>query len=122
MRHILLGLIMLIGLSDIAYGQRWLDVLKKMGTSKKARTEVQARKKKNPIMNMKSLSKQDFISGKYKRVIVPYVHNGAVKAVQADYSSGKYTKVIRIPRGGSINVSVKADAATYDYWKNKGWY
>ena len=39
---------MLIGLSDIAYGQRWLDVLKKMGTSKKARTEVQARKKKNP--------------------------------------------------------------------------
>ena len=48
--------------------------------------------------------------------------NGKVKSVQSDYKNGRYIRVIQRPRGQSITVNLKSDGATYDYWKNKGWY
>ena len=69
---------------------------------------------------MKVISKVDYMSGKYKKLIVPYDDSGKVKSVQSDYKNGRYIRVIHRPRGQSITVNLKADGATYDYWKNKG--
>ena len=60
--------------------------------------------------------------GKYKKLIVPYEESCKVKSVQSDYKNGRYIRVIQRSRGQSITVNLKSDGATYDYWKNKGWY
>jgi hypothetical protein len=131
MKYLLLSLVLLFGLSDVAYSQSRTDkfkaILKRIEESakKNPRWEVEqrsARKGKVTIQHMKVISKVDYMSGKYKKLIVPYEEKGKVKSVQSDYKNGRYIRVIQRPRGQSITVNLKSDGATYDYWKNKGWY
>ena len=122
MKYLLLSLVLLFGLSDIAFSQSRLNKLFK---EIKKVTQVKSRQpsgRKVVIQHMKAISKVDYMSGKYKKLIVPYEESGKVKSVQSDYKNGRYIRVIQRSRGQSITVNLKADGATYDYWKNKGWY
>ena len=122
MKYLLLSLVLLFGLSDIAFSQSRLNKLFK---EIKKVTQVKSRKssgRKVVIQHMKVISKVDYMSGKYKKLIVPYEESGKVKSVQSDYKNGRYIRVIKRSRGQSITVNLKSDGATYDYWKNKGWY
>ena len=122
MRNIVLGLILLIGLSDVAFGQsrfeKYSKLLKEMAVNKE---RVKSGRQKL-LGNMKNISKADYVGGKYKKLVVPYEEDGTVKTVVAEYKNGKYIRVIQIPRGQSKIINLNADAATYGYWKNKGWY
>ena len=122
MKYLLLSLVLLFGLSDIAFSQSRLNKLFK---EIKKVTQVKSRKssgRKVVIQHMKAISKVDYMNGKYKKLIVPYEESGKVKSVQSDYKNGRYIRVIQRSRGQSITVNLKADGTTYDYWKNKGWY
>ena len=122
MKHLLLSLVLLFGLSDVAFSQSRLNKLFK---EIKKVTQVKSRQpsgRKVVIQHMKAISKVDYMNGKYKKLIVPYEESGKVKSVQSDYKNGRYIRVIQRPRGQSITVNLKSDGATYDYWKNKGWY
>ena len=122
MKYLILSLVLLFGLSDVAISQsRFNKLFKEI----KKVTQVKSRKssgRKVVIQHMKVISKVDYMNGKYKKLIVPYEENGKVKSVQSDYKNGRYIRVIQRPRGQSITVNLKSDGATYDYWKNKGWY
>ena len=122
MKHLLLSLVLLFGLSDITFSQSRLNKLFK---EIKKVTQVKSRQpsgRKVVIQHMKVISKVDYMNGKYKKLIVPYEESGKVKSVQSDYKNGRYIRVIQRSRGQSITVNLKSDGATYDYWKNKGWY
>ena len=122
MKYLLISLVLLFGLSDVAFSQSRLNKLFK---EIKKVTQVKSRQpsgRKVVIQHMKAISKVDYMNGKYKKLIVPYEESGKVKSVQSDYKNGRYIRVIQRPRGQSITVNLKADGATYDYWKNKGWY
>ena len=123
MKYLLLSLVLLFGLSDVTFGQsrfeKYSKLLKEMAANKE---RVRKSGRKVAIQHMKVISKVDYMSGKYKKLIVPYEESGKVKSVQADYKNGNYIRVIQRPRGQSITVNLKSDGATYDYWKNKGWY
>ena len=122
MKYLLLSLVLLFGLSDVAFSQSRLNKLFK---EIKKVTQVKSRKssgRKVVIQHMKAISKVDYMNGKYKKLIVPYEESGKVKSIQSDYKNGRYIRVIQRPRGQSITVNLKSDGATYDYWKNKGWY
>ncbi|SVD74114.1 uncharacterized protein METZ01_LOCUS426968 [marine metagenome] len=122
MKYLLISLVLLFGLSDVAFSQsRFNKLFKEI----KKVTQVKSRKssgRKVVIQHMKSISKVDYMNGKYKKLIVPYEESGKVKSIQSDYKNGRYIRVIQRPRGQSITVNLKSDGATYDYWKNKGWY
>jgi len=122
MRNIVLGLILLIGLSDVASGQsrfeKYSKLLKEMATNQE---RVKSGRKKL-LGNMKNISKADYVSGKYKKLVVPYEEGGKVKTVVAEYKNGRYIRMIKLPRGQSKTVNLNADSATYGYWKKKGWY
>ena len=122
MKYLLISLVLLFGLSDIAFSQSRLNKLFK---EIKKVTQVKSRQpsgRKVVIQHMKVISKVDYMNGKYKKLIVPYEESGKVKSIQSDYKNGRYIRVIQRPRGQSITVNLKSDGATYDYWKNKGWY
>ena len=123
MKYLLLSLVLLFGLSDVTFGQsrfeKYSKLLKEMAANKE---RVKKSGRKVVIQHMKVISKVDYMSGKYKKLIVPYEESGKVKSVQSDYKNGRYIRVIQRPRGQSITVNLKSDGATYDYWKNKGWY
>ena len=123
MKYLLLSLVLLFGLSDVTFGQsrfeKYSKLLKEMAANKE---RVKKTGRKVVIQHMKVISKVDYMSGKYKKLIVPYEESGKVKSIQSDYKNGRYIRVIQRPRGQSITVNLKSDGATYDYWKNKGWY
>ena len=130
MKYLLISLVLLFGLTDVAFSQSRTDkfkaILKRIeeAAKKNPKWEVEQRKsaRKVTIQHMKVISKVDYMSGKYKKLIVPYEESGKVKSIQSDYKNGRYIRVIQRPRGQSITVNLKSDGATYDYWKNKGWY
>ncbi len=64
-----------------------------------------------PPPNFNNISKTDFISGKHKRLVIPYMDGGKVKWGVANFRSGRYI----IAR----NLGINADGATYDYWKSR---
>ena len=123
MKYLLLSLVLLFGLSDVTFGQsrfeKYSKLLKEMAANK---DRVKKTGRKVVIQHMKVISKVDYMNGKYKKLIVPYEESGKVKSIQSDYKNGRYIRVIQRPRGQSITVNLKSDGATYDYWKNKGWY
>ena len=122
MKYLLLSLVLLFGLSDVTFGQsrfeKYSKLLKEMAVNKE---RVKSGRQKL-LGNMKNISKADYVGGKYKKLVVPYEEDGTVKTVVAEYKNGKYIRVIQRPRGQSLTVSLNAETATYDYWKNKGWY
>jgi len=120
---LILSTIILFGVPDMGYSQLKLPSLQRL---KEITKKVQHRAKQSgrqaTLTSLKQISKQDFITGRHKKLIIPYEEGGKIKTMIADYKNGKYIKIIPIGRGKSKTISLKADGATYDYWKKKkGW-
>lgn len=120
---LILSTVILFGFSDIGYSQnrdaieRFKKITKKIQTRAKQKTA-----RKVTIVSLKQISKKDFISGRHKKLIIPYEEGGKIKTISADWKGGKYVKVIPMGRGKSKTISLKADSPTYDKWrKKKGW-
>ena len=130
MKYILLSLILLVGLPDIAFGQsKWDKFLKKVEKASKEaqkidkqvqqlkkQAEKSGRKQSTSIPHFKSISKSDFISGKHKKITIPYDHNLSVKYGVAEWEvtrDGK--KQYKI----SSKVFMTADETTYDRWRKR---
>ena len=123
MKYLLLSLMLSVGMSDIGYSQDRTTALQRL---KELTKKVQKRAKQSgrqvTVSSLKQISKKDFITGRHKKLIIPYEEGGKIKTIIADYKSGKYIKVIPLGRGKSKTISINADAPTYDKWKKKkGW-
>ena len=123
MKYLLLSLMLSVGMSDIGYSQDRITALQRL---KEITKKVQQRSKQSgrqiTVSSLKQISKKDFITGRHKKLIIPYEEGGKIKTIIADYKSGKYIKVIPMGRGKSKTISINADAPTYDKWKKKkGW-
>jgi|ETNmetMinimDraft_5_1059913.scaffolds.fasta_scaffold00187_33 hypothetical protein len=124
LKTILLSGIILFGFSDIGYSQLKMPSLQKL---KEITKKVQGRAKKSgriysTVTSLKQITKQDFITGRHKKLVIPYEEGGKIKTIISDYKNGQYIKVIPQGRGKTKTISIKADSATYDKWKKKkGW-
>jgi len=127
MKYLLLSLVLLFGLSDVTFGQsRWDKFRKKV---EKASKEVQkidkqiqqlqkSARKESPVKvpHFKTISKADFVNGKYKKITIPYDHNLNVKYGVAEWEitrEGKRQYKI------SSKIFMTADGATYDRWRKR---
>ena len=131
MKYLLISLVLLFGLSDVTFGQsKWDKFLKKVEkASKEAQKidkQVQQLKKEaeksgrvqSPVKvpHFKTLSKDDFINGKYKKITIPYDHNLNVKyGVAAWEVTREGKKQYQI----SSKVYITADEASYDRWRKR---
>ncbi len=121
---LILSGILLFGFTDIGYSQLKMPSLQKL---KEITKKVQHRAKQSgriysTVTSLKQISKQDFITGRHKKLVIPYEEGGKIKTIIADYKNGQYIKVIPQGRGKSKTISLKVNGATYDYWKKKkGW-
>ena len=130
MKYLLLSLVLLFGLSDVTFGQsKWEKFLKKVEKASKEaqkidkqvqqlkkQAEKSGRKQSTSIPHFKSISKSDFISGKHKKITIPYDHNLSVKYGVAEWEvtrDGK--KQYKI----SSKIYMTADGATYDRWRKR---
>ena len=131
MKNIVLSLVLLFGLSDVTFGQsKWDKFFKKVEKASKEAQKIdkqvqqlkkQAEKsgrKESPVKvpHFKTLSKADFINGKYKKIKIPYDHNLNVKYGVAEWEvtrEGKKQYQI------SSKVYMTADGATYDRWRKR---
>jgi hypothetical protein len=130
MKYILLSLILLVGLPDVTFGKsKWEKFLKKVEKASqeaqkidkqvqqlKKQAEKSGRKQSTSIPHFKSISKSDFISGKHKKITIPYDHNLSVKYGVAEWEvtrDGK--KQYKI----SSKIYMTADGATYDRWRKR---
>jgi hypothetical protein len=127
MKYLLLSLVLLFGLSDVTFSQsRWDKFRKKV---EKASKEVQkidkqiqqlqkSARKESPVKvpHFKTISKADFVNGKYKKITIPYDHNLNVKYGVANWNvtrEGKKQYQI------SSKIYITADGATYDRWRKR---
>ncbi|SVB85989.1 uncharacterized protein METZ01_LOCUS238843 [marine metagenome] len=108
----------------MGYSQLKLPSLQRL---KEITKKVQHRGKKSgriysTVISLKQITKQEFITGRHKNLVIPYEEGGKIKTIIADYKNGQYIKVIPQGRGKSKTISLKVNGATYDYWKKKkGW-
>ena len=131
MKYILLSLILLVGLPDVTFGQsKWGKIFKKVEEASKEAQKIdkqvqqlkkQAEKsgrKQSPVKvpHFKTLSKADFINGKYKKITIPYDQNLSVKYGVADW---KVTRDGKKQYQISSKVFMTADEATYDRWRKR---
>ncbi len=121
---LILSGILLFGFTDIGYSQLKMPSLQKL---KEITKKVQHRAKQSgriysTVISLKQITKQEFITGRHKKLVIPYEEGGKIKTIIADYKNGQYIKVIPQGRGKSKTISLKVNGATYDYWKKKkGW-
>jgi len=131
MKYILLSLILLVGLPDVTFGQsKWGKIFKKVEEASKEAQKIdkqvqqlkkQAEKsgrKESPVKvpHFKTLSKADFINGKYKKITIPYDQNLSVKYGVANW---KVTRDGKKQYQISSKVYMTADGATYDRWRKR---
>ena len=131
MKYILLSLILLVGLPDVTFGQsKWDKFFKKVEKASKEAQKIdkqvqqlkkQAEKsgrKESPVKvpHFKTLSKADFLSGKYKKITIPYDQNLSVKYGIADW---KVTREGKKQYQISSKVYITADEASYDRWRKR---
>ena len=130
MKYLLISLVLLFGLSDVTFGQsKWDKFLKKVEKASKEaqkidkqvqqlkkQAEKSGRKQSSSIPHFKTISKSDFLSGKYKKITIPYDHNLNVKYGVADWNvtrEGKKQYQI------SSKVFMTVDETTYDRWRKR---
>ena len=127
MKYLLLSLVLLFGLPDVTLGQsKWDKFFKKVEKASKEAQKVdkqiqqlqKSARKESPVKvpHLKTLSKANFISGKYKKITIPYDHNLNVKYGVAEWEvtrEGKKQYQI------SSKVFMTADEATYDRWRKR---
>ena len=130
MKYILLSLILLVGLPDVTFGQsKWEKFLKKVEKASqeaqkidkqvqqlKKQAEKSGRKQSSSIPHFKTISKSDFLSGKYKKITIPYDQNLSVKYGVANW---KVTRDGKKQYQISSKVYMTADGATYDRWRKR---
>ena len=127
MKYLLLSLVLLFGLSDVAFGQsKWDKFLKKVEKASKEAQKIdkqiqqlqKSARKESPVKvpHFKNVSKADFLNGKYKKITIPYDHNLNVKYGVAEWEitrEGKRQYKI------SSKIFMTADEATYDRWRKR---
>jgi len=127
MKYLLLSLVLLFGLSDVTFGQsKWDKFFKKVEKASKEAQKIdkqvqqlqKSARKESPVKvpHFKTLSKADFINGKYKKIKIPYDHNLNVKYGVAEWEitrEGKRQYKI------SSKIFMTADDATYDRWRKR---
>ena len=130
MKYLLISLVLLFGLSDVAFGQsKWDKFLKKVEKASKEaqkidkqvqqlkkQAEKSGRKQSSSIPHFKTISKSDFLSGKYKKITIPYDQNLSVKYGVANW---KVTRDGKKQYQISSKVYMTADGATYDRWRKR---
>ena len=124
MKYLLLSLVLLFGLSDVAFGQsKWDKFFKKVEKASKDAQKIdkqiqqlqKSARKESPVKvpHFKTISKADFVNGIHKKITIPYDHNLNVKYGVAEWEvtrEGKRQYQI------SSKVYITADEATYDRW------
>ena len=127
MKYLLLSLVLLFGLSDVAFGQsKWDKFLKKVEKASKDAQKIDkqiqqlqksARKESSvKVPHFKNVSRVDFLNGKYKKITIPYDQNLSVKYGVANWNvtrEGKKQYQI------SSKIYITADGATYDRWRKR---
>ena len=127
MKYLLISLVLLFGLSDVAFGQsKWDKFFKKVEKASKEAQKIdkqiqqlqKSARKESPVKapHFKNVSKADFINGKYKKITIPYDQNLSVKYGVANWNvtrEGK--KQYKI----SSKIYMTADEATYDRWRKR---
>ena len=127
MKYLLLSLVLLFGLSDVTFGQsKWDKFFKRVEKASKEAQKIdkqiqqlqKSARKESPVKvpHFKTLSKVDFINGKYKKITIPYDQNLSVKYGVAEWEvtrDGKKQYQI------SSKVFMTADEATYDRWRKR---
>jgi len=127
MKYLLLSLVLLFGLSDVAFGQsKWEKFFKRVEKASKEAQKIdkqvqqlkKSARKESPVKvpHFKNISKVDFLNGKYKKITIPYDHNLNVKYGVANWNvtrDGKKQYQI------SSKIYMTADKATYDRWRKR---
>ena len=127
MKHLLLSLVLLFGLTDVTFGQsKWDKFFKKFEKASKEAQKIdkqvqqlqKSARKESPVKvpHFKNVSKTDFLNGKYKKITIPYDHNLNVKYGVAEWEitrEGKRQYKI------SSKIFMTADDATYDRWPKR---
>jgi len=125
MKYLLISLVLLFGLSDVTFGQsRWDKFLKKAEKTVKQAKELDkqvkqlqsGRTQSTKVPHFKNINKADFLSGKYKKITIPYDQNLSVKYGVANWNvtrEGKKQYQI------SSKIYITADGATYDRWRKR---
>jgi len=127
MKYLLLSLVLLFGLPDVTFGQsKWDKFLKKVEKASKEAQKIdkqiqqlqKSARKESPVKvpHFKTLSKVDFINGKYKKITIPYDQSLSVKYGVANWNvtrEGKKQYQI------SSKIYITADGATYDRWRKR---
>jgi len=127
MKYLLLSLVLLFGLSDVTFGQsKWDKFFKKVEKASKEAQKIDkqiqqlqksARKESLvKVPHFKTLSKADFINGKYKKITIPYDQSLSVKYGVADW---KVTRDGKKQYQISSKIYITADGATYDRWRKR---
>ena len=125
MKYLLLSLVLLLGLSDVTFGQsKWDKFLKKadktVQQAKKLDKQVKqlqsARTQSTKVPHFKNISKADFINGKHKKITIPYDQRLSVKYGVAEW---KVTRDGKKQYQISSKVYMTADGATYDRWRKR---
>ena len=127
MKYLLLSLVLLFGLPDVTFGQsKWDKFLKKVEEASKEAQKIdkqiqqlqKSARKESPVKvpHFKTLSKADFLSGKYKKITIPYDQNLSVKYGIADW---KVTREGKKQYQISSKVYITADEASYDRWRKR---
>ena len=125
MKYLLISFVLLFGLSDVTFGQsKWDKFLKKAEKTVKQAKEIDkqvkqlqsGRTQSTKVPHFKNISKDDFVSGRYKKLTIPYDHNLSVKYGVANWNvtrEGKKQYQI------SSKLYISADGETYDRWRKR---
>ena len=130
MKYLLLSLVLLFGLPDVTFGQsKWDKFLKKVEKASKEaqkidkqvqqlkkQAEKSGRKPSTSVPHFKTVSKANFVSGRYKKLTIPYDHNLSVKYGVAEW---KVTREGKKQYQISSKIYMTADGATYDRWRKR---
>ena len=130
MKYLLLSLVLLFGLPDVTFGQsKWDKFLKRVEKASqeaqkidkqvqqlKKQAEKSGRKPSTSVPHFKTVSKSDFVSGRYKKLTIPYDQNLSVKYGVANW---KVTREGKKQYQISSKVFMTADEATYDRWRKR---
>jgi hypothetical protein len=127
MKYLLLSLVLLFGLPDVTFGQsKWDKFLKKVERASKEAQKIDKQiqqlqknaRKESPVKvpHFKNISKADFISGKYKKITIPYDQSLSVKYGVANW---KVTREGKKQYQISSKIYMTADEASYDRWRKR---
>ena len=94
---LILSTIILFGVPDMGYSQLKLPSLQRL---KEITKKVQHRGKKSgriysTVISLKQITKQEFITGRHKKLVIPYEEGGKIKTIIADYKNTKIFKIIK---------------------------